>query len=214
MKEVIIVEVSEPDDQESVSRELGVSAAAYLQRTVKENDIIGISWGDTLHNMVNAVQPNPVENAQVVQIIGGLGRPKSEAHATDLCRRLSRLLSCKLTLLPAPGIVASENIKDVMLMDSYIQKAISLFPRLTVAFVGIGAPTPESVIMRDGMIISKDELADVEQRGAVGDIALRFFDIHGHPVSSDVDRRVIGVTLDQLVKCTAGGWCGRRQREN
>lgn len=200
MKEVIIVEVSEPETPDVVSRELGIAAAAYLQRTTKENDIIGISWGSTLRDMVNAVQPNPVPGAQVVQIIGGLGRPESEAHATDLCRRLARLLSCRLTLLPAPGIVASEQIKEVMLMDSHIQKALSLFPKISVAFVGIGAPTPDSVIMQDGTIISKSELEDVKQRGAVGDIALRFFDIEGRPIASDVDCRVIGMTLDQLTK--------------
>ena len=35
-------------------------------------------------------------------------------------------------------------------------------------------------------------------QGAVGDICLRFFDAGGERVESDVDRRVIGVSLEQL----------------
>jgi DNA-binding transcriptional regulator LsrR (DeoR family) len=200
LHEVIIVEVSEPESQEVVSRELGTAAAAYLQRTVKAKDIIGVSWGSTLKNMVDAVQFNPIPDAHIVQLIGGLGRPESEAHATDLCRRLARLLSCKLTLLPVPGIVANKHIKEVMLMDGYVRKAVELFPHVTVAYVGIGAPTPEALIMRDGTIISKPDFEDLDRHGVVGDSALRFFDIQGKPILSDVDSRVIGITLEQLSK--------------
>ena len=41
-------------------------------------------------------------------------------------------------------------------------------------------------------------IAGLGELGAVGDVCLRFFDAGGSPVSSEVDRRVIGVTLDQL----------------
>ena len=36
------------------------------------------------------------------------------------------------------------------------------------------------------------------KNGVVGDIALRFFDAQGQPVHSEIDNRVIGITLDQL----------------
>jgi DNA-binding transcriptional regulator LsrR (DeoR family) len=34
----------------------------------------------------------------------------------------------------------------------------------------------------------------------VGDIALRFFDENGQPIISDLNDRVVGITLDQLQK--------------
>ena len=200
MREVIVVEVSDADSQDIVSRELGVAAAAYLLRTIREKDLIGISWGSTLRSMVNAVQAHAVPEAHIVQIIGGLGRPESETHATDLCRRLSRLLSCRLTLLPAPGIVANLQAKQAMLSDIYLQRALDLLPKLTVAYVGIGSPTPDSVMIRDGNIISKPELDDLLAKGAVGDIALHFFNRDGEMISSDIDQRVIGISMEQLSK--------------
>jgi DNA-binding transcriptional regulator LsrR (DeoR family) len=36
--------------------------------------------------------------------------------------------------------------------------------------------------------------------GAVGDICLRFFDAQGNIIHSDIDERVIGITLEQLKK--------------
>ncbi len=198
LKDVVIVEVRETDAQATITNELGVAAAAYLQRVLKEDEIIGISWGSTLNSVVDAMQPHPLPGTNVVQIIGGLGRPESEVHATDLCRRLARLLGSKLTLLPAPGIVNSQQVKEVFLSDGHVDRAFDLFSKLTIAIVGIGTPAPDSVLIRDKSIVSQKELDDVLNKGAIGDIALRFFDIDGQPVHSELDNRVIGIELDQL----------------
>lgn len=200
LREVIIVEVDERDSQEAVSREVGNAAAAYLQRTHREGNIIGISWGTSLNAMANAMAPSDVPDTQVVQLIGGLGAPEAEVHATALCRRLAHLLNSKLTLIPTPGIVDSQEAKSILLTDRYVRAAWDLFPRLDVVFVGIGAPTPTSVLMRDGTILTSAELAHLEELGAVGDMALRFFDEQGKPVRSDIDERVLGISLDQLGK--------------
>jgi DNA-binding transcriptional regulator LsrR (DeoR family) len=194
----MIVEVSDQYAQEEISREIGIAASRYFHQVVKDGDIVGVSWGNTLSNMVAAMHPLPLPNIQVVQIIGGLGKPEAEVHATELCRRLARLLSCGLTLLPAPGIVDNQRVKEVLLSDSHVQRAYSMFPKIDIAFVGIGAPTPDSVVLRDSSIISQAELEDILSLGAVGDIALRYFDQRGEPVRSNIDPRVIGITLSQL----------------
>jgi len=193
--EAIVVETQAGDSQENIIRELGVAAAGYLERSVGTTTTIGISWGSTLHGMVAALHSNRLPKTKVVQIIGGLGQPEAEVHATDLCHRLARSLGSQLTLLPAPGIVSTEQARDVLLADLFIQRAMSMFDHLDIAFVGIGTPAPESLL---GSILSSTELEALLQNGAVGDIALRFFDIQGQPVQSEIDQRVIGITFAQL----------------
>jgi len=193
--EAIVVETHAGDSQENIIRDLGIAAAGYLERSVGSTTTIGISWGSTLHGMVAALHSNRLPKTKVVQIIGGLGQPEAEVHATDLCHRLARSLGSQLTLLPAPGIVSTEQACDVLLADLFIQRAMSLFDHLDIAFVGIGTPTPESLL---GSILSCTELDALLQNGAVGDIALRFFDIQGQPVQSEIDQRVIGITFAQL----------------
>ena len=198
--EAVVVEAHAGDAQESILRELGLAAAAYLERSVRPFNTLGISWGTTLHSMVEKLHPLHVPGVKVVQIIGGLGQPEAGSHSSELCHRLARAVGGQLTLLPAPGIVASPQARDVLLTDLYVQRAMGMFSSLDIAFVGIGDPSPESVLMRDGVIISWDELNLLLQKGAVGDIALRFFDAQGCPVVSDIDRRVIGITLEQLAQ--------------
>ncbi|GIK64679.1 MAG: DNA-binding transcriptional regulator [Chloroflexota bacterium] len=198
--EVFVVDVEAGASQEIISRRVGAAAAAYLQRTVEAGDTIGFAWGTTLNGMVSALTPIEVKNVHVVQLIGGLGPPESDLHAAEVCRRLAHLLNAKLTLIPAPGIVGSEEMKEIVLADSYVQSAFRQFSAINVAYLGIGVPSPDSVMMRDGSIITEEELAMLKAKGALGDIVLRFFDKQGQHIRSDVDSRVIGITLEDLSK--------------
>ena len=113
-------------------------------------------------------QPQRFPDVQLVQIIGGLGQPEAEVHATELCRSVSRSLGCRLTLLPVPGIVADQRTRQALLSDVHVQRAVEACAHLDLAVVGVGAPTPDSVTMRDGSIISQAELDDLLRQGRGG----------------------------------------------
>ncbi len=198
LKEAIVVDVDENASSAAVVTSLGAAGAAYLHRMVEDGDVLGITWGTTLNAMVNALRPYETRRVHIVQVIGGLGAPEAEIHATDISSRLAHLLGAKLTLIPAPGIVADLRTKSALLSDSHVQSAFGLFPSITMAFVGIGVPEPTSVVMCDGSIMTQAQLDSVLALGAVGDIGLRFFDAEGVPVRSALDDLVIGITLEQL----------------
>jgi DNA-binding transcriptional regulator LsrR (DeoR family) len=198
LREALVVEALSGDSQDAVSRAVGQGAAGYLVRALEPRSTIGLAWGSTLRYMAGALTTQRFPGVQLVQIIGGLGQPEAEVHATELCRSVSRSLGCRLTLLPVPGIVRDQRTRRALLSDIHVQRAIEAIDRLDLAFVGVGAPTPDSVTMRDGSIISQAELDGLLTRGAVGDIALRYFDAEGRPVSSEIDDRIIGVSLEQL----------------
>ncbi len=200
LKEAVVVDVSEPATQIAVSREVGVAAADYFSRAVSDPCVIGIAWGTTLRAMVDALHAMDCHNSQVVQLIGGLGMPESEAHATYILRRLVAQIGSKLSILNVPGIVDNTGVKKAVLSDSHVRELFEMFAKIDIAFVGIGVPTPESVVMRDGTILTKDQMEMLMRKGAIGDICLRFFDEKGKPIQSEVDDRVIGITLEELKK--------------
>ena len=198
LQEALVVETQPADSQGHVSRAVGSAAAGYLARAISSRSTIGMCWGDTLRHMVSNLTPQRHPNAQVVQIIGGIGQPDAEVHATELCRSMARALDCRLTLLPVPGIVADQRTREALLSDVHVQRAVEAFDDLDIAFVGIGAPTRDSVTMRDGSIITRTELDGLLRRGAVGDIALRYYDTSGQCIESDINDRIIGMTLEQI----------------
>ncbi len=200
LKEAFVVEVSESHSQNAVSHEVGAAAAEYFSRAVNDPCVIGISWGTTLQAMVDAIPPEDHHESHIVQLIGGLGKPESEAHATYILRRLVAQTGAKLSILGMPGIVDNVEVKSAVLTDSHVRDVFDLFKKIDIAFVGIGVPTPESVVMRDGTILTQDELDTLLAKGAVGDICLRYFDSSGNGVRSEINERVIGISLDEIKK--------------
>ncbi|RPJ27631.1 MAG: sugar-binding transcriptional regulator [Chloroflexi bacterium] len=198
INEVVVTDVPAPESPQMIARGLGAAAASYLLRVINETDVVGVSWGYTLRGMVASLEPKDFPNVRIVQMTGGIGKPESESHATELCHQLARTLSCKLALLPAPGVVHSKQTREVYLMDEHVRTAINLLPNITLAFVGIGSLNSYSISVRDETILTQADLDEAVANGAVGDIALRFIDANGQAVQSGLSERIIGIDLDHL----------------
>jgi DNA-binding transcriptional regulator LsrR (DeoR family) len=198
LKEAIVVDSI--DDDEQIARDLGAAAAYYVETTLKPNDVVGLSsWSASLLAMVDAMQPNSrTTGVRVLQILGGMGNPSAEVHATHLTRRFANLVGGTATLLPAPGVVGSAEARRVLLRDQYVREAIELMGTMSLALVGIGSVEPSRMLAASGNIFSANELQVLRTQGAVGDICLHFFDRNGHPVSTALNDRVIGAELKQL----------------
>ncbi|MET0166223.1 MAG: sugar-binding transcriptional regulator [Vicinamibacterales bacterium] len=198
LREAIVVDSI--DDEEQIVRDLGAAAAFYLETTLKAGDVIGISsWSAALLAMVDAMRPSQrFAGARVVQILGGVGNPGGEAHATHLTRRLAHIISGTATLLPTPGVVGSAEAKRVLMADSFVQEATAVLKTVTVALVGIGAIEPSKLLAASGNVFSPQELKALSAQGAVGDICLRFFDATGTPIATPLNDRVISIDLEAL----------------
>jgi DNA-binding transcriptional regulator LsrR (DeoR family) len=198
LKDAVVVECV--DDEEQIVRDLGAASAFYIESTLKPGDVIGISsWSAALLAMVNAMHPSQrVSSTRVVQILGGVGSPGAEMHATNITRRLASLISAEMTLLPAPGVVGSAEARRILVKDQFVQEALSLFRSVTLALVGIGAVEPSKMLAASGNVFSNQELRTLSSKGAVGDICLRFFDHSGQPVVTPLNDRVISMELEEL----------------
>jgi len=200
----IVVETTAQDNQHTLAREVGAAAAEYLLRVVRPQDRIVISWGNSLLAMVNSLSYPVRVDAQgvvVIQGLGGLGDPNHEIHATQLVSRAASALSAQAILLPAPAVAGSAAAQAAYHSDRYIRDVLDKARAADLAFVGIGSSSAESIMVPEfWSIMNAAMLAELKQRGAVGSINLRYFDEHGHTVSSEFDRLVIGLTLDELKK--------------
>lgn len=201
LAEAVVVETSSYEDQEVVAREVGVGAAEYLLRVVKPRDRIVISWGGALLGMVDALRRYPhrdLPELLVVQGLGALADPGRDTHSSELARRMAHFLGGRAISLPAPGIAGNRAASGALYKDAHIGKVLELARDADIAFVGIGAPRQESILVRDGSIVRWEELEELMGRGAVGDVNLRYFDSHGRKIVSDLDDRTVGLSLEDF----------------
>lgn len=201
LQEAIVADCSVDTEDHILSR-IGEAAAYYVENTVEAGEKIGISsWSESLLRMVDNIRPlHTAKAAQVVQILGGMGNPAVQAHATNLTVQLAKLLGAEPLLLSAQGVASSPEARDALLEDPYVRSTVKNFASLSMVLVGIGAVQPSTLLARSGNVFAAAELADIKDIGAVGDVCLHFFDIEGRPVSSPLDERVIGIALDELKK--------------
>ena len=91
--EAIVVDCL-PDEQQMV-KDLGNAAAFYLETTIGEGEVVGISsWSRNLLAMVDSLHPTRRgSGGKVIQILGGMGSPDAQSHATSLTQRLAALMA-------------------------------------------------------------------------------------------------------------------------
>ncbi len=92
LTEVIVVDCSEDRDGAVMAR-IGEAAAHFLEVTLQQDEIIGVSsWSQTILKMVDNIHPMKGSKAKyVVQILGGMGDASVQTHATQLTARLAKL---------------------------------------------------------------------------------------------------------------------------
>jgi DNA-binding transcriptional regulator LsrR (DeoR family) len=201
LREAVVVETSAYDQESTVAREVGVGAAEYLLRVLRPKDRIVISWGGALLGMVNALRRHPHRDMRGIAVIQGLGAvvdPSPDTHSTELARRLAHFFGGQAVPLPAPGVAGSRQARNAFLHDPPVARVLEEARSADLAFVGIGAPRQDSILIRESSIVSWAELEALKKKGAVGDINLRYFDHEGRVIPSDLDDRVIGLTLDDF----------------
>jgi deoxyribonucleoside regulator len=198
LQEAVVVPVSDPAHHPTVVRELGPTAAECLNRRISGDEVIATAWGTSILAMANALPYRSWPGVTVVQLLGGLGPADTLEHSAELTQHLARKLGAKLRLLPAPGIVATREMAEALKSDAQIAAVLRLAAEADVALVGLGAPTPHSIVLRTGTILSTEDLERLQELGAVGDIALRYMDGDGNPIDLEINERIIGLTLEQI----------------
>jgi DNA-binding transcriptional regulator LsrR (DeoR family) len=133
-----------------------------------------------------------------VQLLGGLGQLEAEIHGAELVRRAAERLGCRARNIHAPGIVASQEVRDALVADPQVADTLELARTADVALLGIGALGPHSVLRGHGSVLSNEDCKQLLNMGVVGDIALRFFDAEGRPVETPFAERTVGLDLLDL----------------
>ena len=173
----VIVAHCEEDREPQILEAIGETAAYFLESTMREGEVIGISsWSQSLLRMIDNIHPfKRISASKVVQTLGGMGNPLVQVHATQLTSRLAQLLNAQAILLPAQGVTSSREAKLVLSGDPFVRQAIEEFRNITLAVVGIGAVDPSEMLANSGNVFTPDELTNLKSRGAVGDISLQIF---------------------------------------
>ena len=200
LKRAIVVENYGLSDIE-LKTKLGAAAANYLLEIIKDGDIIGVSWGTTINEVINHLPSRVNKEIQVVQITGGSHQLSINLNCHDITRRFAGIFGAEPHLLYAPAILDSKDLYSLLLNETSIKQTFEYFDRITVALVGIGSIFPKiiSTLINTGHIDAND-LESLKNHNAIGDVFSHFFDIGGKICDSSLNGRLVGMSVETLMK--------------
>jgi deoxyribonucleoside regulator len=177
---------------------LGVLAAEFFLSILDVSSVVGISWGSGLYHLVRAIRPRSMPKVEVVQLMGGSGTETHSIIGPLLAPMLANSLDCTCRYLHAPLVCETENAKAAFLEERSIRETLALAQKADIALVGIGSTNPDLYNPLRLGYVGLDDLRIMREQGIIGDVCAQHFLLDGTVVDTDLNRRTIGVRLQDL----------------
>ena len=195
LKTVIVV--PSPEESGSVTRLVAAGLGGYLGSILAEDGItrFGMSWGNTLNLATRHMQPLDRPDLEIVSIMGGLSRG-SDVNGYEITTRLADLCNSQHSFFTAPLYAGSAQSQAMFMAQDVIREMLEKICSCEAIALATG-DLESSLLMQDAL--PRDvHPADLRANGGVGDIIGHILDASGDRIDHDINRRVIGVSLDDL----------------
>ena len=181
-----------------ILQRLGRLASNYLLSIIGDNLLIGLTWGTSLYETVDAMSRYHLTGIKVVQVIGASGGNNPLIDGTDIARKFAEKVGGQHFYLHSPLIVENSQIRDAILNDPSISKTLELARQTDLLITGIGTNDPKlSAQLRAGYV-SEDELRGLREAGAVGEFCGYHIDRFGDVMDTPNNQKVVGITVEEI----------------
>jgi deoxyribonucleoside regulator len=184
------------DEAETFTRVVR-GAAAWLPELLEKGDRLGVAWGKTIYDMAEATRKTQIEDIAVLQLVGSMATPygfTAEACST----RLGQRLGADVFNLHAPAILSNEKLAEELREEPIIHTQLARLDTCNKFLFSVGTVGPDSHVVGSGLA-TLDDLQWHLAHGARGVICGRFIDAEGQAIHGPLDKRMIGIPLENLV---------------
>jgi len=114
-------------------------AASIVDDLVGPDDVVGIAWGSTLAAVVAAMPSRSDPSISVVQLAGSSINSGRTQDPAEIARLLAERWGASHQPLFAPAFVDTPTLREALLRQPDLVATTSMFGRLTMAILGVGA---------------------------------------------------------------------------
>lgn len=192
------VVVPSPEDGVSVTPIVAAGLGAHLGELLQHRGLtrFGMSWGNTLNLATRHMQPLDRPDLEIVQIMGGVARG-SDVNGYEITTRLADLCNADHRFFLAPLYASTAESRALFLSQEVIGETLERIRSCGALALATG-DLSSSLLVRDALPrgVTKEALIAA---GGVGDITGHILNAEGELIDHDINRRVVGVSLDEMV---------------
>ena len=195
--ERLLVSVDHRHD-DAQRRAVASLVASHLERTLTDGMTVAVGMGRNVAAVADTLVSPLSGRVTFVCAIGGSVRAGEHMNPDHICRRLAARFGGESRTLYAPALVTNTELRAELYRNDTVRAALDLARRADVALVGIGDLSEDSNLVRMGWFTPR-EVSQARLTGTIGDImGYDFVDIYGKPAGTEMQDRVIGLTLNDL----------------
>lgn len=191
--DVVPAEPSQPEAHGGVA----VAAGKWIEQYAAQSTplVLAMGTGRTLRAAVSEVSPMSRPQHKIISRVGNMARDGS-ASAFDVAMRFADHIGAQRYPMPTPVVAETEEERALLQAQRSFRVLCDLAAQAKATFVGIDAIGWNKAMHRDGFLTDA-ELADLSERGAVGEITGWAFDHDGRLLDGSVNARVVSLPLEQ-----------------
>lgn len=191
LQDCLVVKAGETE--EANRRLLARAAAANMRQTVRDGDLVGLSWGRTLVAIGEELAELP--RCTLIQLTGTVGNDFTQSPV-EVIRRIADRSSVETVAIFSPLFAASEAAARSLRADPAIQHALRMYDDLDLAVLSLGSwDPPITQLASFATAAERAELAEAEAKAELAGIFVRD---DGGLVEGSLMRRRISVSPEQL----------------
>lgn len=191
--------IGEEENADNIKKLVALEGARYLQRIIKKEDVLGVTWGSTIYHMINYLNPAQKVNAAFVTLHGSIDCCESAFDVRPLVTKMAKAFSGRNYTLLTEALMSSKSIADAIKKEKNIGKVFQMFDEINISIAGTGSMYPKMrSVLGKPEFMTADELSALQSRSVRGDIALRFFDDCGRECQTDLVDRMITIGFEQF----------------
>ena len=200
INKIIIVKNNNNDEKKMLKKVCNIGSK-FVDEIIKDQDIVGISWGTTVYNLIQEIKPHLKKQIKVVQLTGVINDIKTRNYdGSELVRYLAEKYHSEFYSLPLPLYIDDSGITKKLLQNSIGKTALELSKKANVIVTGISDfdVATNSIWMNS---FDYKQRKDLASKGAVGIFLSHFIDENGLIVDAEVDSRIIAMKLEDIKNC-------------
>jgi DNA-binding transcriptional regulator LsrR (DeoR family) len=195
LRDVVIVPM--PEHGETLYGNLAKGAARWLAGKLEPNIRVGLGLGRTISHLPRYFHVQQKTDCVFMEVVGGAYENSGGIAKYNITSKMAEIAGGRAELLYAPNMVSNPDLRNSLVSEPGIAEALAHARKCDIVLQSVGTVDETAILLIEDRI-SLDEIHSLQEAGAVGDALGHYFDRHGKPVSTFLDDRVIGISLDDL----------------
>lgn len=186
LKTVIVVPIPSELRRDSlkIKKQVALEGARYVQRIIKDNDVLGMAWGGTMYYLIQTLH-------------GSIAGCNKNLEVESLVKRTSMAFGGRCETITIPGLCSEEKYAQ---QQKYLEQRgfLELFKKVDISVSGIGSLYPEmdSLLVKTDYLHVDDKKLLKEKR-VCSDLMLRFIDQDGEECKTSLKDRTASISLEE-----------------